>query len=255
MPARTPPPSEMSWSLSVRFAGSLEPGERPEALGLEQLHGKDRRNADGHLAEALGTGDGKKHLLQIDAGLAAAEDACAAAALGESSRDGRIGRVHPAVPVHGHRDGIEPGIAFQAPVAGDIGDEKPVAIALHLARRREAGRARAHHPAPRAEKRSRDIDLVVGMHDARGIERSRRCIAAVGHAGAGQRLLARPIAFLEVALGGMGRAGCKSERERGNGTAQGDLRSHVLPPEIVLAEAAMPKTGRSRSLIPIALPS
>ncbi len=58
-----------------------KPCKGAEARGLEHLQRKDRRDADGHVAETLGAGHRNKHLLQIDAGLAAAEDARAAAAL------------------------------------------------------------------------------------------------------------------------------------------------------------------------------
>ena len=240
MPARSPPPIEMSRSRLVKLPGSLDaPRKGAEARRLEHLQREDRRNAYGDVAEALGACHRNEHLLQIDAGLASAEDARAAAALRHGPRDGWIGRVHPAVAVHRHRDGIEPGIAFETPVAGDVGDEEPVEIALHLACRRKSGRARADHLAPRTEERGGDIQLAVGMYDAGRIEGCRRRIAAVGCARARQRLLPRTVAFLEIAFRGAAGSGPQTEAQRGNGAAENRTRDpllHLTPPNaLVLA--------------------
>ncbi len=173
--------------------------ERRQALGLERLQGKGRRDAERKLAHPLGIIGRDEHLHQIDAGVAAAEDAACSRTAGVCRV--LVGRVHAAIAVEGDADR---GGGVKRLAVGHVGHEEEIVGAFH----RAGAKARRDETGPRGritaighEQADAHLELPGDVGNTGRVERHRHGVLGIGYAGAAECVLHRAIAELEIALG------------------------------------------------------
>ena len=178
--------------------------ELGEAFRLEHLYREDRRDADRDRAEALGEARGDEHLLEIDAGLAAAEHAADAIGRRERIEHVLIGRVHAAIAEHGHAPG---GVPVDRHGIGEVRHQEVIVGAVDPRRLRNegAGRGQAAGAGRGIAAEGHEHGHAAGDHvrqidEAGRVDRKRHRVLRIGDAGAGLRLLHRAVARLEIAF-------------------------------------------------------
>ena len=166
--------------------------------------------------------DGDQRLVEIDAGLAAAENARRAKGAFDVAV---IGRVHAAIAGDGD---AQSGFAAQGNGVAERRDQENVAAAADIAGG-DQPRAGSVVLAGGIEDREIAADLVADIDEAGGVIGGGEGVLGIGRAGPGQSLVARAGAFDELAFGrarANGRRRANDQREKADSKGILDFRRH-----------------------------